>query len=65
MSLRSLLVTAALLGGALEAQQQTPAKAKIQADMSDTVVGPWVYDDIEQGYALAKKANKPMLVVFR
>ncbi len=66
MTLRSLLVTAAVLGGgALGAQQQTPQKAKIQTDLKDTYAGPWVYDDINQGIALAKRANKPMLVVFR
>ena len=66
MTLKSMLATAVLLGGAaLGAQQQTPQKAKIQTDLADTYAGPWVYDDIDQGYALAKKANKPMLVVFR
>jgi len=29
------------------------------------LVGTWIYDDINGGYAEAKKSGKPMLVVFR
>ena len=66
MTVRRAWVTAALLGcAALAFQQQTPQKAKIQQDLNDAIVGAWVYDDIDQGYALAKKSNKPILVVFR
>jgi len=27
--------------------------------------GKWIYDDLPAGFAQARKANKPMLVVFR
>ncbi len=27
--------------------------------------GRWVYDDMEQGIALAKKTGKPLMIVFR
>lgn len=27
--------------------------------------GPWIYDDLDQGLALAKREGKPLLVVFR
>ena len=29
------------------------------------VVDGWIYEDVKSGYALAKKANKPLLVAFR
>jgi hypothetical protein len=29
------------------------------------LVGRWIYDDIQAGYAEARKSGKPLLVVFR
>lgn len=29
------------------------------------LVGEWVYDDIDKGYALAKQSGKPLMIVFR
>lgn len=43
--------------------QDAQAKKATLKDID--VVGSWVYDDINAGYALAKKESKPMLVVFR
>ncbi|MAG56038.1 MAG: hypothetical protein CMJ83_07090 [Planctomycetes bacterium] len=31
----------------------------------DQVSGDWVYEDIEAGYAKARKTGKPLLVSFR
>ena len=40
-------------------------KEKLKADLKDSIAGDWVYDDLASGIALAKKSNKPMLIVFR
>ncbi len=34
--------------------------------LKDTPIGPeWIYNDLEAGFAGARKSGKPMLVVFR
>ncbi len=66
MSTRIALGCAALVAlSALGFQQASPQKMKIYQDLKDQVAGPWVYDDLAQGTALAQKSGKPMLVVFR
>ncbi len=67
MSNRLALAYAGVLGlAALGFQAQaSPQKVKVYQDLADTVAGPWIYDDLASGFASAKKANKPMLVVFR
>ena len=41
-------------------------KEKLREALKDTVVkGDWIYDDLDGGYAAAKKSGKPMLIVFR
>ncbi len=55
-------VTTALL----LARTQDPQKEALRAKLKDTTTaGAWIYDDLAAGFALAKKSNKPMLVVFR
>lgn len=45
---------------------QDPRKEQLRVALKDDAVkGDWVYDDINAGYAEAKKSGKPMLVVFR
>jgi hypothetical protein len=41
-------------------------KEKIRTALKDTEVkGDWIYDDLDAGYAAAKKSGKPMMIVFR
>ena len=58
------LVFGALLlaGSPLAAQDKNPLRDKLKDTAADAA---WVYDDIDQGFAEAKKTGKPMLVVFR
>lgn len=45
---------------------QDPQKERLKQALTDTdPEGPWVYDDVAAGFALARKSGKPMLVVFR
>ena len=50
---------------ALAALQQGP-KEQLKTALKDSEVqGAWIYDDVDAGFAEAKKSGKPMLVVFR
>jgi hypothetical protein len=41
-------------------------KEKLRTALKDTEVkGDWIYDDLDAGYAAAKKSGKPMMIVFR
>jgi hypothetical protein len=41
-------------------------KEKLREALKDNVVkGDWIYDDLDAGYAAARKSGKPMLIVFR
>ena len=41
-------------------------KEKLRQALKDTdLVGTWIYDDLEAGYAEAGRAGKPLLVVIR
>lgn len=31
----------------------------------EKLVGPWIYDDLQAGFAEARKTGKPVLIVFR
>ncbi len=45
---------------------QDPSKERLKASLRDTnLVGPWVYDDMDEGFAQARKSGKPLLVVIR
>ena len=45
---------------------QDPKKEQLRTALKDDAVkGDWIYDDLNAGYAEAKKSGKPMLVVFR
>ena len=37
----------------------------LHKELRDTADGFWIYDDLEAGYAQAKKDDKPLLVSFR
>ena len=52
-----------LAGSDVRAQD---AKGQLREKLKDTALqGAWVYDDIDAGFAEAKKTGKPLLVVFR
>jgi hypothetical protein len=41
-------------------------KEKLRTGLKDTEVkGDWIYDDLDAGFAEAKKSGKPMMIVFR
>ena len=59
-----LAFAAAVAGLAFLAAPQD--KEKLKTGLKDAaVVGDWIYDDLNAGYAEAKKSGKPMMVVFR
>ena len=44
----------------------SPQKKQLKKRLKDNNLrGDWIYDDIDAGFAAAKKSGKPMLVVFR
>lgn len=61
--MRTCCVAFACLIGALSAAQD-PQKTKSTLKDID-LVGSWIYNDLNAGFAEAKKTGKPMLVVFR
>lgn len=60
-----LLVFGLLLSVAGTAPAQ-PGPDELRKKLSDIeLVGKWFYDDLDGAEAEAKKANKPLLIVFR
>ena len=60
-----LLLTAALIFAAaatLVAKDDERLKDALQDDL---VAASWIYDDIDRGYAEARKSGQPLLVSFR
>ena len=55
----TLLLAANSLHAADRDTQVRDDRKKLQADET------WVYNDLDQGLALAKKQGKPLLIVFR
>lgn len=37
----------------------------LRQKLNDDVAKRWIYDDVEKGFAEAKKTGKPMLVIIR
>jgi hypothetical protein len=61
--LGKVTVVVLALGGALAGQQ---AANPLQQKLKDTAVDArWIYNDLGAGLAEARKAGKPLLVVFR
>ena len=59
-----LAFAAAVAGLAFLAAPQD--KEKLRTALKDTEVkGDWIYDDLNAGFAEAKKSGKPMMIVFR
>ncbi len=65
MNQRLLFVAACfLLAATLPAAEDR--KARVLNDRAEVqAVGNWIYNDLPQGYAVAAKSGKPLLVVFR
>jgi hypothetical protein len=65
--MRSLTVACAaavLLAGGLALARES--KSELKQDLRDNeVVGNWIYDDIDAGFAQAVREKKPLCVVFR
>ncbi len=60
--MRRTLLAFLLLANPAFAQDAT----KLQQALKDTDVHPaWIYNDLARGFAEAKKAGKPLLVVLR
>lgn len=58
------LVLMSLLGLAVASEAQEPSG--LRKNLKDLEVhGSWVYNDLDRGFAEARKAGKPLLVVFR
>ena len=61
-----MMNTLILAGALAAAAPQDSPKEQLKAKLKDTdVVGNWIYDDIEAGFAEARKTGKPLLVAFR
>ena len=44
---------------------QDRMKERLRVGLKDDLAGPWVYDDINRGFAQARKTGKPVLAVLR
>lgn len=59
--MKTLLASLALLATVQDAE-----KEQLRLALKDTaLVGPWIYDDLETGYAEARKSGRPLMVVIR
>jgi len=67
MTNRSRLLCACLAfwlsGAALPAQESGEDLRKALGDVE--LMGAWIYDDLDSGFAAARKTGKPLLIVFR
>lgn len=60
------LALAVFLLAPLAAQEDAADLAKAKRErLKDYAADFWIYDDVEQGYAAAKKSGRPLLVTFR
>jgi hypothetical protein len=60
--MNTLIALAAL---ALMSPSQDPKALLKKALKEENLPASWIYDDLDKGFAEAKKSGKPMLVVFR
>jgi hypothetical protein len=65
-SMSRLTIVTGLLLVTLPPLLAADAKSDLRDKLMDKFVqGPWIYDDLDAGFAEAKKSGKPMLVVLR
>ncbi len=62
MRTQLIVVGVLLLGSGLLLAKESKLKESLQDDL---VHDSWIYEDIDRGYAEAKKTGKPLLVSFR
>ena len=62
-----LLAAVAFLGaGPLPAEDKKDRDTLVRDDLSEMRDSDlWIYNDVEKGFALARKTSKPLLIVFR
>ena len=67
--MRTLLIASiclVLVAFATGISAQSRQKEQLRQALKDTELkGPWVYDDIATGFAKARLAKKPIMLVFR
>jgi hypothetical protein len=63
MKLHVLFLTASLPGALLAQQPSIETIDKNFSDAADT--DGWIYNDLDKGFAEAKAAGKPLMVVYR
>ena len=63
---RRFVVAILAVGVAAAVAAGTESKSDLQKALKDTnLVGDWIYDDVDAGFARAAKEKKPLCVVFR
>lgn len=55
----------AALAGASPLRSQGLVGDALRGALEDSAADFWIYDDVDAGYAAAKKSKKPLLVSFR
>jgi serine protease Do len=59
-------LTLAMLCAALIAFAAEDRDGKVRRDLQEVQsLGGWIYNDLDQGLALARQSGQPLLVVFR
>ena len=67
LALTLLLATWTLFcAGPLAAEEKKDRDTLVRDDLSEMRASDlWIYNDVEKGFALARKTSKPVLIVFR
>ena len=67
LALTLLLSASALFcSGLLPAEEKKDRDTLVRDDLSEMRGSDlWIYNDVEKGFALARKTSKPVLIVFR
>ena len=61
-----LSASAFFCSGLLPAEEKKDRDTLVRDDLSEMRGSDlWIYNDVEKGFALARKTSKPVLIVFR
>ncbi len=63
--LRSIVVSAIMLAVLGTARGQGLEGLELQKALKDEAAGFWIYDDIAEGFRVAEKTGKPLIISFR